>query len=555
MAVKPPVPLSHQAERKALLESRRVGGLVAAWEEQVGLPVDKKTSAVQPSKSLPDAALRRPSSGAPARSRRPRSAGFHARPNTILLERTESMLPPNGAKAAESRVQDRLAVLRSSGAELTALERRVVSYRTRRRTAGGVYYVTQNMDPVILRRKRPKTVYAVSRLKNDRYRAERDQVLARRDAERARQMDEHIASRDRHELKRQAMKEARLQARRLKQEKAALVVCVLASRMEAVRSQIEAGRLSHLLERGRDSAIRKLQNAWREIRRRKSEALLGNAARVIQKGARMFLWRLAFKRKRVAASKIIEYTRLCSGAGGFVQMLHKYRSRVVLIQRIWKQRRLTRTAIVVALNHHWDRVKQAVAVERTTLQEAAVMLKRSGKLSPELREQIAALVPSLFDDGNCDSNTAASSSAPESYPTKSLKDRRKDARNEALALKHAMLGKIELRMKMLPQFNPAKGKEVSRRQRNAALEDLIRRRHTAFRMALRVFNSEWSEYESAMVGVEQQLATRRALGAKLDTIDRPARPVKPRLTLIPPQAEMWATILECELRARKGRRS
>ena len=70
--------------------------------------------------------------------------------------------------------------------------------------------------------------------------------------------------------------------------------------------------------------------------------------------------------------------------------------------------------------------------------------------------------------------------------------------------------------------------------------------------ALRTFYVAWTKYEEVMVGVERQLATRRALGASLDTIERPAKPVKPRLKLIPPQAEMWAMMLECEKQA-KGR--
>jgi hypothetical protein len=403
----PPPPLSHQAERAARFEAHRVGGLVEAWEQQVGLPPRRK---LHPSSSLPSGSLQRPQSAGPGRARRPRSAGVRTRGGggQVIIERSESSLPPNGARAAESRVQERLAKIRSSGAELAELERRVSSYRKGRPTGDGVYHVTQNMDPVILRRKRPQTVHAVSREHNDKYRAERELVLARRDAERTRQMEEHIASRDRQELKRQAMKEARLLARQIKLEKSALVGCALASRVEVVRAEIERVRLSRIMEAGRDKAIRKLQSAWRTIRTQKSEALLGDAARVIQRGVRMFLWRATLQRKCRAASKIIEYANLCGGAGGFVQMLQTYRSRVIFIQRMWKKRRLTHAAIVIALTNHWDRAKKAVAVERATLSEAAVMLKRSGKLTPELEEQVTVLLPSLAAVPPASANTNAS---------------------------------------------------------------------------------------------------------------------------------------------------
>jgi hypothetical protein len=554
---KHPVPLTHQAERDARVESQRVGGLVAAWEEQVGLPRNarQKPASVQLSRSFPNSTLRRqPSSGGTARSRRPRSASARAGSGRVEIERTESALPPNGAKAAESRVQERLAVLRSSGAELAELERRVSSYRRGRPTNGEVYYVAQNMEPVILRQKRPKTVYAVSRINNERYRAERDQVLARRNAEIARQMQEHIASRDRQELKRQAMKNARIEARRIKQEKEVLVACVLASRFEVVRANVEVCRLERIMEHGRISAIRKLQNAWRTIRIAKSEAKLGDAARVIQRGARMFLWRLTLKRKCLAASKIIAYTKSCSGAGSFVKMLQTYRSRVVLIQRMWKRRKLTNAATVVALHKHWDRTKKVVAAEKAVLQEAAVMLKRSGNISPELEEQVAAVLPSFVEATRADD--VPSSSAVEGYPTKSLKDRRKDAKNEALAAKHAMLDKIEARINTLPQFSPvARGKDsVSKKQRQDAIEEFIRSRQEAHRTALRAFYVEWNSYEKVMVGVERQLATRRALGASMRSIERPERPVKPRLALVPPDLEMWAMMLDCEQRAKKGGR-
>lgn len=554
---KRPVPLTHQAECDARVESQRVGGLVAAWEEQVGLPHNarQKPAPVQLSRSLPSSALERPaSSGVPARSRRPRSAAARAGGGRVMFERSESSLPLNGAKAAESRVQDRLAVLRSSGAELAELERRVSSYRRGRPAKGQVYYVAQNMEPVILRRKRPQTVYAVSRIKNERYRAERDQVLARRDAEMARQMEEHVASRDRQELKRQAMKNARIVARRLKQEKEVLVACALASRLEIVRAEVEAYRLARVLEVGRDSAIRKLQNAWRTIHIAKSEAKLGDAARVIQKGARLFLWRLSLKRKKVAASKIIAYTKLCGGAGGFVKMLHTYRSRVVLIQRMWKRRKLSNAAVGVALINHWDRIKKMVAAEKAVLQEAAVMLKRSGKISPGLEDQVSAFLPSLVED--TPANDTSSSSDAEGYPTKSLKDRRKEEKNEALVAKHAVLATIEERLNALPSFAPAtKGKDsVSKKQRQDAIEEFIRTRQEAHRTALRVYYAKWASYEEAMVGVERQLATRRALGARIDTVERPERPVKPRLRLIPPDAEMWTMILECEKRAKQGGR-
>ena len=570
MVLKQPVPLSYQAERNARIASQRVGGLVAAWEEQVGLPPRQHPESVQLSRSLPNAAPQRrasgeqrpSSSGGLDRSRRPRSAAARAGGGRPIFESTESELPLNRAKAAESRVHERLVMLRSSGAELAELERRVSSYRKGRPTAGGVYYVAQNMEPVILRRKRPKTVYALSRMSNERYLAERDQVLARRDAERARQMEEHIASRDRQELKRQAMKDARMEARRDKQEKEALVACALASRLEVVRAEVEAFRLSRLLEVGRDSAVRKLQNAWRAVSLARSEVKLGGAARVLQRGVRMFLWRSTLKRKCAAASKIIEYTKLCKGAGGFVVMLQTYRSRVVLIQRMWKQRKLTNAAMIVALSKHWDNVKRSVATERDILQAASVMLKRSGKLTPQLEEQVAAFLPSLIERTPADApegdglQTAASSSAPGNYPTKALKDRRKDEKNEALAAKHAMLGTIEARIKTLPQFSPTpgKGKEVPQMQRQAAIEELVRRRQAEHRTALRAYNVKWRQYEEVMVGVERQLATRRALGASLGTIERPARPVKPRLALFPPQTEMWATILEFEKRVQKGGR-
>ena len=173
----PPPPLSHQAERAARFEAHRVGGLVEAWEQQVGLPPRRK---LHPSKSV--GSLQRPQSAGPGRARRPRSAGVRTRGGggQVIIERSESSLPPNGARAAESRVQERLAKIRSSGAELAELERRVSSYRKGRPTGDGVYHVTQNMDPVILRRKRPQTVHAVSREHNDKYRAlAREQRLAK----------------------------------------------------------------------------------------------------------------------------------------------------------------------------------------------------------------------------------------------------------------------------------------------------------------------------------------------------------------------------------------
>lgn len=554
----PPPPLSHQAERAARFEAHRVGGLVEAWEQQVGLPPRRK---LHPSKSV--GSLQRPQSAGPGRARRPRSAGVRTRGGggQVIIERSESSLPPNGARAAESRVQERLAKIRSSGAELAELERRVSSYRKGRPTGDGVYHVTQNMDPVILRRKRPQTVHAVSREHNDKYRAERELVLARRDAERTRQMEEHIASRDRQELKRQAMKEARLLARQIKLEKSALVGCALASRVEVVRAEIERVRLSRIMEAGRDKAIRKLQSAWRTIRTQKSEALLGDAARVIQRGVRMFLWRATLQRKCRAASKIIEYANLCGGAGGFVQMLQTYRSRVIFIQRMWKKRRLTHAAIVIALTNHWDRAKKAVAVERATLSEAAVMLKRSGKLTPELEEQVTVLLPSLAAVPPASANTNASEGekaagtaaaiggAAANYPTKSLKDRRKEERKEDLASKHAMLGKIEEQMKKLPQF--ATGKEVPLKQRRAAIERYVVKSQAAHRAELRKFYVAWTEYEELMVGVERQLATRRALGARLD-IERPPRPAKPRWKIVPRKEAMWAVILDTEKRAKKG---
>ena len=467
----------------------------------------------------------------------------------------DSSLPLNGARAAEDRVLERLAQLRSSGAEQQELTRRVLSYRKGRPKAGpdgqrAVYYVEQNLEPLILKRTRQHSREALYIENNMKYGAERERVMARREVERVRQEAEHIASRDRQELKRQVMRQARIRAAEIRKEKKVMTAVALSSRMEVIRAKVEHMRLSRLIESGRDRAIRKLQNAWRTIRIEKSESLLGDAARVIQRAARLFLWRNTLKRKIAAANKIIEYTRLCGVAGGFAQMLGTYRARVIYIQRMWKMRTLTNSAVVMTLINHWDRAKAKVGATRSILSGASKMVNQHGRLTPEMEARAVAVLPSILaKEETPQTGDGAGAATGKAYPTKSLKDRRQDEKNEALALKHALLGKIEGRLKSLPSFG--QGKEPTKVQKKAAIEQYVKRSKDAHRVALREYHVLWAEYADIMVGVERQLVTRRALGASVD-IGMPPRPAKPKWKLFPRDEDMWAVISDCEKRAKKG---
>ena len=80
----------------------------------------------------------------------------------VEIERTESGSPKWGEG---QKVAYRSSLLFCDPLVLSwRAERRVCSYQ---RAPTRVYYVAQNMEPVILRRKRPKTVYAVSRINNN----------------------------------------------------------------------------------------------------------------------------------------------------------------------------------------------------------------------------------------------------------------------------------------------------------------------------------------------------------------------------------------------------
>ena len=572
-------PVSRRAARQKAREEARASQLVEmmeSWEQEVGLPHER----VKLQKSAPQLGQQgfRSASAVPERKdplaeqfsehrlrmSRPESAavGMHGRRRGVLIEggrprtagparsavsmmmgqrtedeKQESRLPPNGAQQAQERVERRLDNLRHSGKELQELERRVVRYRRGLGAAGAVYKPTLNKQPAQLRRTRPHTALALYVRQNEEYTQERERVVQRRAAAREAEMAEHIANRDRHELKRQAERQARAFARRIQQEKTALVACALASRTRVAAARVEKMRLGRLMESGRDRAVRKMQEAVRRWYQQKHGNKLYNAAHKIQRVWRWFAWRRLVERRQLAASKIISYLELAGGSGGFVQVLKLFRHQVIVIQRWWRTLLPRGKATEVVLARHWDVVREAAGAEKELLTEAVSTLKKTSKLPPEMKAATG-----LFPEPEPD-KPAAKKPDGEKPKKKTMKEKRADE----LAAKHATLTVLEKRLAVLPNF----AKEVPKKTKMVTLRVWLQKRQAIFRQDFRDYCARLVVYDEEMVGVNKKLETRRAIGANT-AIEMPDKPERPRRKLFPPDEEMWAVILDGEART-KGR--